>query len=116
MRRQHRLASSRSFDYLYKHGAVYKNALLVLYVAKSRIAEPKVGFSVGKKVGGSVQRNRTKRRLREAFDKVLPEVEKGFNYVIVARSGTAERSYDELREATISLLKQAKKLASSEEN
>ncbi len=116
MRRQHRLASSRSFDYLYKHGAVYKNALLVLYVAKSRITEPKVGFSVGKKVGGSVQRNRTKRRLREAFDKELPRVEKGYNYVIVARTGTADRTYDELKEATISLLRQAKKLAPLEEN
>ena len=54
MRRQYRLASSRSFDYLYKHGSVFKNALLVLYVAKSKLADPKVGFSVGKKVGGNV--------------------------------------------------------------
>jgi len=116
MRRQYRLAGSRSFDYLYRHGSVYKNASLVLYVAKSRIIEPKVGFSVGKKVGGSVERNRTKRRLREAFAKELTRVEKGYNYVIVARSGTAERSYDELREAMISLLRQANKIAKTEGN
>lgn len=107
MQKKYRLTASRSFDYLYRHGAVYKNALLVLYVAKSKLSIPKVGFSVGKKVGGAVQRNRTKRRLREAFRSELGKVAKDRSYVVVARSGAAERTYDELRTALISLLKQA---------
>lgn len=115
MQKQYRLTASRSFDYLYRHGAVYKNALLVLYVAKSKFSLPKVGFSVGKKVGGSVQRNRTKRRLREAFRGELGRVAKGHNYVFVARSGSAERRYEELREAVITLLKQAGKYGAAEE-
>ena len=115
MQKQYRLTGSRSFDYLYKHGAVYKNSTLVLYVVKSKFATPKVGFSVGKKVGGSVQRNRTKRRLKEAFRREINRVASGHNYVIVARSGSAERSYDELREAMLSLLKQAKMLLSAED-
>ena len=115
MQKQYRLTASRSFDYLYRHGAVYKNARLVLYVAKSKLSVPKVGFSVGKKVGGSVQRNRTKRRLREAFRRELPQVARGRNYVVVARSGSAECSYEELREAVISLLKQADAYLAKEE-
>ena len=115
MQKQYRLTSSRSFDYLYRHGAVYKNALLVLYVAKSKLSIPKVGFSVGKKVGGAVQRNRTKRRLREAFRLELGKVAKGNSYVVVARTGSAERSYEELREAMIALLKQANAYLSAEE-
>ena len=107
MQKQYRLTSSRSFDYLYRHGAVYKNALLVLYVAKSKIPLPKVGFSVGKKVGGAVQRNRTKRRLREAFRTELDKVATSRSYVVVARTGSAERTYDELKAALIALLKQA---------
>ena len=115
MQKQYRLTSSRSFDDLYRHGAVYKDKSLVLYVAKSKFPLPKVGFSVGKKVGGSVQRNRTKRRLREAFRRELDRVAKGHNYIFVARSGSAERSYEELREAMILLLKQAKMYLSAEE-
>ena len=107
MQKKYRLTASRSFDYLYRHGAVYKNALLVLYVAKSKLTIPKVGFSVGKKVGGAVQRNRTKRRLREAFRLELGKVAKARSYVVVARTGSAERSYVELREALIALLRQA---------
>ena len=107
MQKQYRLTASRSFDYLYRHGAVYKNALLILYVAKSKIPLPKVGFSVGKKVGGAVQRNRTKRRLREAFRLELGKVAKNRSYVVVARTGSAERTYDELKTALIALLKQA---------
>ena len=114
MQKEYRLTASRSFDYLYRHGAVYKNAFLVLYVAKSKFPLPKVGFSVGKKVGGSVQRNRTKRRLREAFRSELERVAKGYNYVVVARSGSAERTYDELKDAVISLLRQAGKYGSAE--
>ena len=110
MQKQYRLTGSRSFDYLYRHGAVYRNALLVLYVVKSRFPTPKVGFSVGKKVGDSVRRNRTKRRLKEAFRLEMDRVATGQNYVVVARSGSAERSYAELRSAMLSLLKQANAL------
>ena len=88
------------------------NRTLVLYVMKSKYPTPKVGFSVGKKVGGSVIRNRTKRRLKEAFRREFARVEKGYNYVVVARSASAERTYDELREALLSLLTEAGKLSS----
>lgn len=110
MQKQYRLTDARSFDYLYRHGAVYRNALLVLYVVKSRFSTPKVGFSVGKKVGDSVRRNRTKRRLREAFRLEMSRVATGQNYVVVARSGSAEHSYEELREALLALLRQANAL------
>jgi len=115
MQKQYRLTSARSFDYLYRHGAVYKNATLVLYVAKSKLSVPKVGFSVGKKVGGAVERNRTKRRLREAFRGEMSKVAKNRSYVVVARTGSAERDYAQLKEALIVLLKQANAYLPSED-
>jgi len=117
MQKKYRLTSSRSFDYAYKHGESYVDRFLVLYVLKSKYPTPKVGFSVGKRVGCSVIRNRTKRRLREAFRKEFARVEKGYNYVVVARTASAERTYDELRQSLLSLLEGAGKLklAESEE-
>ena len=114
MQKKYRLTSSRSFDYAYKHGESYVNRFLVLYVLKSKFSTPKVGFSVGKKVGGSVIRNRTKRRLKEAFRREFTRVEKGYNYVVVARTASAERTYDELRRALLALLEEAGKLKGSE--
>jgi ribonuclease P protein component len=47
---------------------------------------PRVGFTVSKKTGSAVERNRIRRRLREAARNVIENVGKpGFDYVLVAR-------------------------------
>ena len=115
MHKQNRLQSSKSFDYIYKHGASFKDEYLVLFVVKSKIREPKVGFSVGKKVGGSVQRNRTKRRLKNALYRVFARVKKGNNYVVVARSGSADASFEALSASLVSLFTAAGCLAAKAE-
>jgi ribonuclease P protein component len=48
------------------------------------------GVSVGRRVGGSVQRNRVKRLLREAFWALPDGVRSSHDYVVVARRGAGE--------------------------
>jgi ribonuclease P protein component len=49
---------------------------------------PRVGFTCSKKVGGAVERNRARRRLREAARLALaPVARPGWDYVLVARPG-----------------------------
>lgn len=58
---------------------------------------PRVGFTASKKVGGSVVRNRARRRLRAAVQDVLAARAKpGHDYVLVARAATPDRPYDAL--------------------
>ena len=45
----------------------------------------RLGVSVGRNVGGAVERNRVKRALREAFRPLADRVPDGHDYVLVAR-------------------------------
>ena len=56
-----------------------------------------LGFTATKKIGGAVQRNRAKRRLREAARAMLAQHGvPGSDYVFIARMGTTERAWDRL--------------------
>lgn len=64
-----------------------------------------VGFTATRKVGGSVVRNRAKRRLREAARRLLPLLASpGSDYVLIARMGTADRDWPRLLDDVTSAL------------
>jgi ribonuclease P protein component len=67
----------------------------------------KAGFSVSKKIGNSVVRNRTKRRLKECFRALIPELDKKHNYIIVAKESAAQAEYTELLTSMRITLKKA---------
>ena len=59
----------------------------------------RVGFTVTKKVGNSVVRNRTRRRLKEALRAVERETPlTGVDLVLIGRDGTGRRSFPDLVE------------------
>lgn len=94
MQRQYRLSRNSQFSYVYRRGARASGKDLSLLYIKS--GQKRVGFSVSKKVGCAVVRNRTKRRLRECMRPQLPELKNGL-YVIVAHPSAAERSFVQLQ-------------------
>lgn len=73
---------------------------LVLQVAPHPLdaaARPRIGFTASRKVGGAVQRNRARRRLREAVRAVLaPHAVLGRDYVVIAREETVTRPWPDL--------------------
>lgn len=71
----------------------------------------RAGFTATRKVGGSVVRNRAKRRLREAARQLLPLYgAPGCDYVLIARMGTAERDWDRLLDDVKSALTRLSKM------
>lgn len=60
-------------------------------------ASARVGFTVSKKVGNSVARNRARRRLRAAVDVLMPHLAlDGTDYVLIGRPATIDRPWDAL--------------------
>jgi ribonuclease P protein component len=58
-------------------------------------ALPRVGFTISKKTGNAVERNRIRRRLRAAMGGVVPRTGRaGFDYVIVARRQALSLPFD----------------------
>ena len=102
MQKRYRLQKNKAFQYVYHRGKSASCRDLVLLLAKGRGLQ--VGFSVSKKVGNAVTRNKVKRRLRECFRPHLGDVKNGL-YVIVARPAAAEATFDTLRKDVAYLLK-----------
>jgi ribonuclease P protein component len=72
----------------------------VLLVRERKDADPamRVGFTVTKKIGGAVVRNRMKRRFRALAREIVPE--KGFagaDHVMIGRAKGVEREFGLLR-------------------
>jgi ribonuclease P protein component len=66
------------------------------------------GFTATRRIGGAVERNRARRRLREAARLLAPEFARpGFDYVLIARGGATSRAWprllDDVKSALIRL-------------
>ena len=112
MQRQNRLGANRQFNYVYRRGKKASCRELSLLFVKNN--QKRVGFSVSKKVGVAVVRNRTKRRLRECVRPLLPQMRSGL-YVFVARPAAAECTYAQLEAKVKQLLRKADTLGSPAE-
>lgn len=98
-------------EFLFVAGGVAERRFSLVAQARRRIPQREaagLGFTATRKVGGAVERNRARRRLREAARRLLPLFGvAGVDYVLIARQDTGAcpwpRLLDDMESALLSL-------------
>ena len=104
-----RVRAARDFQRVRRRGRQVSGRYLSLgYVRRPEAEAPlRVGFSVSKRVGGAVTRNRVKRRLRESVRRGLHTLAPGWDLVVTAKPAAVEASYTALDSEIRELLARA---------
>jgi ribonuclease P protein component len=77
-----------------------------------RVPVVRVGFTVSRKVGNAVTRNRVRRRLREVARLVIPgQARADLDYVLVGRQAAVRRDFSALQRELVEALKRLRALS-----
>jgi ribonuclease P protein component len=80
--RQYRLLKHADFDRVYRQGQRHFSGHMTVFYLRREAGNPRCGFTVGRALGGAVQRNRIRRRLREAVRRHFPALAAPVDVVI----------------------------------
>ena len=105
MKRHYRLRRNSDFQRVRQHGKSYASPLMVLAFLRNELDHSRFGFVVSKRRGKAVQRNKIKRRIREAVRLRVPCIRSGFDVVFIARQPSREASYRDIEQAVERLLR-----------
>lgn len=85
------------FQLVYREGRKYFSGnVAVFYRDRGDHAGPRVGLTVGKTLGGAVERNRIRRRMRAAVQRRLPQLARPVDVVLHPRKSVLEMQFSRL--------------------
>ncbi len=111
MKRQYRLRCNSDFQHVRRAGKFYASPLMVLAFLRNELNYSRFGFVVSKRLGKAVQRNKIKRRMKEAARLRLPQTRPGFDLVFIGRQPIRQADYAKIERTLHYLLKKANLLS-----
>ncbi|MCL8207405.1 MAG: ribonuclease P protein component [Actinomycetia bacterium] len=102
-----RLRRRQEFAEAFARGRSYGDRLIVVFVLEGPEDRTAVGFAAARAAGGSVKRNRIRRRLRAAFAEVKDRVRPGRRVVILGKVGVLDAPWSEVCRSVRMVLKRA---------
>ncbi len=95
--RSSRLLKHADFQAVYQQGKKhFSGNVTVYYRERGDQAGPRVGFTVGKVLGGAVQRNRIRRRMRAAVQRRLAQLARSLDVVLHPRKSVLDLEFAKL--------------------
>lgn len=94
MNKEHIVKSNLDFQRIIKNNKSFKYKDYIIYVEKTNENNYRFGFSVGKKIGHAVTRNKIKRQLRNIVSK--KNYQNGFNCIIIVGSNVLNRTFQKM--------------------
>jgi len=93
-----RLKKRKQFLFVAEHGIKIVSGSIIVLACPNQSDDIRTGFTVTKKIGNAVVRNRTRRRLRELVrtHAFMPKMA-GFDLVFIGRQSTKDRPYPQLQ-------------------
>ena len=108
MKESQALTERAQYALVYQRGRAWADSLLAMKALPNELSLSRFGFSVTKKVGKAVQRNRLKRLLREITRVQL--IEPGWDIVFIVRPAAVTADYHQMEKIVIELLTRAQLL------
>ncbi|MCL6612511.1 MAG: ribonuclease P protein component [Peptococcaceae bacterium] len=100
-----RIKDNKDFKRVYARGRYAAGKNLVLYCLRRNGGEKRFGFSISKKAGKAVVRNRIKRILKEICRLNSHWFKEGCDYIIIPRKDAVKKNFHELKEELFRLAK-----------
>jgi len=94
--RSSRLTRNEDIKHVRQEGKSYAHRSIVLYLLPNQNEMNRIAIIAGRSVGGAVQRNLAKRRIRSAFQSIQKELSQGFDVVLIARKAILTWPYSNL--------------------
>jgi ribonuclease P protein component len=116
VKRNSRLTQSADFERVRRSGKSYAHPLVVLVVLPSSVKQTRFGVIAGRSVGNAVQRNRAKRMLREAIRAFLPQINPGWNVILISRSQILTAKFTDIQDCLGQLFSKANLISDSNES
>lgn len=109
LKRDYRLRKKSDFKRTYSMGKSYATPFLVLYVKKrdGKGKSVRIGFSVSKRLGNAVVRNKLKRRLRAGIQPILHQINQEYDLIFIAREKIKGISFQDVEKNILNLLKRS---------
>lgn len=94
MKKVNIIKENETYNYIIKNNKPYKYKDYIIYLVFKKIGVYQFGFSVGKKVGNAVKRNKIKRQLKSIIDK--KDYSKNFYCIIIVKKSILSKTYQEM--------------------
>ncbi len=108
MKKEEYLTKPEQYALVYDKGNSWVSDLLVMRALANGLTLSRYGFSIGRRVGKAVVRNRVKRLLREILG--LAPLQPGWDIIFIARPAAAAADYTSIKKSVKGLLSRARLL------